>query len=429
MISVKCKITNNVQIGEYIRQYGSVMRYAYNRFFKEKKGISEVYHLCKSLSNTQLLDASFKEFAVMEAHQIFKSQETRGQKKVIFGGRKNFWKVKFHKEGKEILEKNKFFYTIGRSKTFRGNRKFNFDLKNNKVVFKPERNVKIPIEFSVPGNYRKLMDKAQELTQLGELPVSVKVSNEHIIFMIDESIIKEVRHQPIKGRVLAIDSNPQFIGISVSDEKKVIHKQVFDLRNLSGESSHKRRHETFSIAKAIAELAKHFRCELVGFEKLTIQAKDHKKGKVFNRKVNNLWNRAKFFENLQKWLTIFDISSVQVAPEYSSFIGQISHPEDTDSVAASLELGRRARLFHRIFIAKSDKKIPITYPELRNDMLQATRWKEMLGSKSFVNWKCLWNFIKKSKSSYRFLYDDWIKIQSPNVFRYKSLKSKVFCAC
>jgi len=435
MISIKCKITNNIEIDDYLRQYGNVFRFAYNRFFKEKKSISEVYHLCnKKMNNILLLDASFVEFAVMEAHQTWKSQAERKQNKIIFGGRKNFWKIKFHDDNAEELVKNKWLYCIGRSKVFKGNRKFNFNLSNNKVTFKPSRNVKIPIEFLVTSNYRKLLDKAQVLLSVGELPVTIKLSKDYIVFQIDESILCNVKNSRkiIPNRILSIDSNPQFIGVSISDfnketdSQKVIYTEVFDLRKLAEKSSGKRYYEIYSVAKQIAKIARHYHCEAVGVEKLSIKNKNHGKGRTFNRKVNNLWNRVKFFNNLKKWLNILDIRHQEIVPEYSSLIGQFRFPDETDCVAASLEIARRTYLFNRIFIRKDREKTNIVFPNLQEALdRNPTRWKEMGIDSSCKNWKVLFGLTKKSKLSYRFLFDDWAKAHGRSSFRHKSRSSNV----
>lgn len=431
MISVKCKITNDVQIDDYVRQFNNVVRFAYNRFHKDKMGINEVYHLCNNkLKNIELLNASFVECAVMEAHLIWKAQGKN--KKIIFGGKKNFWKIKFQHGLAKPLEKNKNISSVGRSKLFKGNRFFTFDLTNNKVIFKPSKNVKIPIDFKISKNYRSLLDKAQILSQLGELPITVRLCKEHIVFIIDESILQPPNQlNPIKNRVLALDSNPDFLAISISDftgkeKQNVIFKQIFDLRQLNKLDTNKRHFENLSLAKQIGKIAKHYQCEIVGFEELSVQQKNHLKGKYLNKKINTIWNRKKIFDNIKKWLNIYNIKHQDILPRYSSFIGQLIHLNETDSIAASLEIARRTYLFNRIFIRKDREKCPIMYPNLDAIDVSSTRWKEMEINKQYKNWPALFAHIKKSKLNYRFLFDDWVKSNQKSSFRHKSRKSKVF---
>ena len=59
MISIKCKIKNDIQIDDYTRQFNNVVRFAYNRFV-DGLSLSEIYHKCnKELKNIELLDASY----------------------------------------------------------------------------------------------------------------------------------------------------------------------------------------------------------------------------------------------------------------------------------------------------------------------------------------------------------------------------------
>ena len=433
MTSIKAKIKNEIHVEDYIREFNNVKRFAYNRFC-DKKTLSEVYHLAtKTLNNCDLLDASFRESAVFKAKEVY---DTSGEG-VIFGKRSEFNKLKYHKEGAEELKKNVYFYSQGR-KDFKGNRKFNFDLNNNKVIFKPKNGIKIEIEFeNVSKNQRELLNKAQILSQQKLLPITVSVSQEYIIFSIDESIIKEPKEvKIIKNRILAFDSNPEFIGLTITDHKDadtkhVIHHEVIDLRKLSDCSTNKRTHEIYSVAQRIAKTAKQYKCELVAYENLTIKPKDHKKGKDFNRKVNNIWNRTKFFQNLNKWCNIFGIKTQEIECAYSSFIGQLMNETDPDMIAASKEISRRAFLFYNVYVTKeislvdeTGKKVDIIYPRFDLNILP-TRWKKMVEcDDKLSNWKKLFSHLKKSKLSYRFSFYDWK--QSKPFFRHKSRKSNVF---
>lgn len=433
MISVKCKIKNAIEIDDYTRQFNNVLRYAYNRFC-EKYDFLSVYHKCnKELNNKELLDASFIESAVNKAQWIFK---TRGAG-VIFGGKKNFFDIKNKKTDKlEFCKKrNEWLLSVGRA-GFKGNRKFNFDLDNNRVIFKPSKNVKIEINFEEVGkNQRKLLSAAQVLSQIKQCPITVSLSKEYIIFSIDEKIVQE-KNSPKRAkrnRILSIDSNPQFIGVVIADyksefEKKVVHKEVIDLKSLEKVSTNKRHYEILGVAQRIAKLAKHYGCELVAYEDLTIKSKDHKKGTAFNKKVNNKWNRQKFFDNFKKWLNIYDIRHQEIAPQYSSFIGQMMNEKEPDMIAAAFEIGRRAYIFNRVYLVKDtpkEKFSGVIFPELSTVPLP-THWKEMVESKGWKTWNAFFRYIKKSKLSYRFLFYDWVKSCNKSYLRHKSRKSNVF---
>lgn len=426
MISIKLAITNSPQdeLSDYYRQYNNLKRWAYNRF-ADGMELMPIYHKSKELNNLEKLDMSFKEMAVLEAREIYLTSGSG----IIFGGKKEFWKLKFKKDNAKF-DKNKSFRCTGR-KNFKGNRKFNFDLNNNKIEFKPERGIKIPIEFSNPSkNQRKILNKAQFLADNKELPICVTVTKTHVIFTIDESIICENKHNSVKDRILSIDSNPNFVAYTIKDfsKDKIIHKEVFDLRgvNKDGISKDKRHYEIFHIAQKIVKAAKHYNCEVVGFEKLKMDSKDNKNGRHFNKLVNNFWNRNKFFENIKKWCNIEGIRYQEVLPQYSSYIGQLTNPEETDSIAAAIEIGRRTYLFNRIYVRKDMEKQNIVYPDLSDCIdLLPTHWKEMVIENGWKTWIPLCKAIKKSKSSYRFHFDDWIKSIDRRCFRSQSMKSLI----
>jgi len=430
MISIKCKIINDIQIDDYVRQFNNVKRFSYNRF-KDGFGFSQINKLTKKLNNLDLLDASIIEGAMMKAKEVY---DRNGDKKVIFGGKSNFNKLKYNKESAKPLNKNVNLWIAGKSNQH-GNRKFNFDFENNTVVFKPNRNVKIPIIFQEPSkNQKKFLKKAQELTKTNQVSISVTLSKEYVTFALEESIICSNKQNPIKNRVLALDSNPENIGISVidwidTDTKTIVHKEVIDLKELRDLSTNKKHHEIFSVSQRIAKLAKHYQCELVCFEKLTIKSKDNGKGKLYNSLVNNNWNRIKFFQNLTKWCNIFGIKTQEVAAEFSSFIGQLTNENDVDMVAASIEISRRGFLFYNHYVAKrissvNGGKVNIVYPEFNVSSLP-TRWKKMVeNDEALGSWKKLYYHLKKSKTSYRFSLKDWK--QSKEFLRHKSRKSNIF---
>jgi hypothetical protein len=428
MVSIKCKIVNNIEIDDYVRQFNNVKRFAFNRF-KDGYGFSQINKLTKALNNLELLDASLIEGAMMKAKEVY---DLNKNKKVIFGGKSEFIKLKYKKENSKPLKKNVNLWIAGKC-IDKGNRKFNFDFENNTVVFKPSRGIKIPIIFKEPSkNQKKLLLKAHELTRVKGVSISVNVSNEYITFTLEENIIKET-HNPIINRILAIDSNPENIGLSIIDwkegSKTTIHKEVIDLKELRDLSSNKKHHEIFSVSQRIANLAKRYQCELVCHEKLVIKSKDNGKGKLFNRLVNNNWNRIKFFSNLIKWCNIFGIKTQEISPEFSSFIGQLTNEEEPDMIAASIEISRRGYLFFNHYVTKRissviGEKVDIIYPEFNVSSLP-TRWKKMVEDNDALNsWKKLYYHLKKSKSSYRFPLNVWK--QTKESFRHKSRKSKIF---
>jgi hypothetical protein len=87
-----------------------------------------------------------------------------------------------------------------------------------------------------------------------------------------------------------------------------------------------------------------------------------------------------------------------VNPFYTSFMGQIKNENDYNSIAASKEIVLRGYLTNRIKISDYVNNFLVG--------LVTTRWKKMLPEVD--TYKDLYDFFKKkkSKNSYRFLFDD-----------------------
>ena len=102
MITIKLKLEETIDITDYMRQFTSVYRYAYNRFNEGMTQI-EVRRLANKLNNIGLLDANLVQDAVDSARSLVK--EVGG--KVVFGGRKNWRDYNKGLVTKEEYGKNK----------------------------------------------------------------------------------------------------------------------------------------------------------------------------------------------------------------------------------------------------------------------------------------------------------------------------------
>ena len=137
------KTTENLE--PILRQYSSVVRYAYNRFYEgnEKK---EVRHSCKKMNNIDLLVAYLFYCAIDDAEDIYKKS---GNEKVIFGGKDNFYNKIKGKISKEEYKYKRLMPLCNQgSVTDKGNALFELDIiDNNRVIFKLNRNKHIILEL------------------------------------------------------------------------------------------------------------------------------------------------------------------------------------------------------------------------------------------------------------------------------------------
>ena len=411
MKSVKLQISNNPNMLDDMRVFSSMVRVAFNRF---QDGYSE-----KQI--TEYLNARFAtncwviRSAIKEAHALF---DSNGQKHIVFGGK---WNLKQYLKGlitKEQFKQNRLMplCSIGEYQ-FKGNRLVDFSLLNNRVVYKPFRGVRKEIQFCpVKKKLARELAMVQELTDQKKMPVTVKFTDKYLYLTYDESLIYNEAYKGLKhNRVLGIDMNPNYIGVSVIEfdkaaEFKVLHKEVFDLTALtkpSGEAStdkkskyftNKLKHETLSIAHRINSLVDYWKCGKLAIEDLSIKPSDKQTGKTINRLCNNKWERSLFVNKLKMLAGIHRYELVEVNPAYSSIVGNFAYggPTTPDMIAASIEIARRAyKKFEKGWF----------YPKFNVETLDE-RWKQTLAG--VKTWKNAFPKIKEAKLKYRFLLSDYI---------------------
>jgi predicted transposase len=420
VITIKLKLAEPVDITDYMRQFTSVYRYAYNRFMEGKEQ-KEVRRLAKGLKNIGLLDSNLIHDAADMAKRLIRDSGN----KVVFGGRKN-WRdynkglISKEEYGKKKLEPVYFRGETNASK--KGNRKFRLDMENDQVIFKPNRKTRIVCKVEKTKRNKTLL-RLQRLCELGETYFTCRLSNEHVWITFDETVLREKEYRPINKRILAIDLNPNHIGVAVRHGKSIIHKEIIGLKELNRQGTNKKRHEDFEVSKRVAGIAEHYRCEYLAHEKLDMESGDKGKGRRFNKLVNNDWRRRRFVKNLTKRCNIVGIKVQEILPQYSSFMGQIQHEQEYDSVAAAIELSRRCHLFVSYYIDRSMQEVKGNVVGVMRKLSRSSvdRWKKILNAKRLTTYKSLYLEIKKSGHWYRRLFhDEWFSS------RMKSGKSCVF---
>ena len=139
----------------------------------------------------------------------------------------------------------------------------------------------------------------------------------------------------MKDRYFSIDLNPNYIGYTVIDwsdgeNYKIIDKGCFSLKKLNdyddslkgkgfdSESkerkyiANKRKYETINISHKLVKIAEHYKCEYFIMEDLVISSKDNKKGKKFNKKCNNQWDRNLIVNQINKVCKLDKIKVLEV---------------------------------------------------------------------------------------------------------------------
>ena len=410
MKTIKLRIYETPEIHDDIRVFSNMFRIAFNRL---SDGLSENQTRLK-LQSIFNINCWLASSAAKDAHNLVKINKG----KIIFGGKRNLILYLKGLITKEEFKQNRLvpLCSIGEYQ-FKGNRLVDFDLANNRIFYKPTRRIRKEIKFyPVRKKLAKELSIVQELADQKKMPITVKFTDKHLYLTYDESLVYNEAYKNLKAnRVLGIDMNPNYIGVSVlefdkNDEFKVLHKEVFDLSaltNPSGKSSsHKKsryltnklKYETLAIAHKISGLVDYWKCSKLSIEDLSIKSNDKQKGANINRLCNNVWERNLFVNKLKMLANIHKFEVVEVNPAYSSVVGNFAYGDEStpDMVASSIEIARRAyKKFEKGWF----------YPRFDYDTLNE-RWKQTLGR--VKSWKDLSLKIKEARLKYRFLLSDYI---------------------
>ena len=410
--TIKMKIKElSADIVDFQRQYNNVIRWSYNRAM-DGVGKYAIFDLIKdnALNHVELLDNSWMREAVKVGSAAAKSSKELGTVSV-FQSRANKRRRNGTTTREEFLkEKTKSLMPItceGSKADPCGNRKFRFDAENLSGWVKlGKEKVTFSCENIGVKRQRELISYMQ-MAEEGLIGVTCKIRPRNFYICIDTDDLVKEEYSKIEGRTLALDMNPNYIGLSIVDtDETIMLKRVYDLKRLP-KKKNKHDHELTQIAIGIANLCKHYGVSLVGFEKLKIKSGNKKKGKKYNKIVNNEWRRERFVNSLTKHLSLIDCPYKEIVAAYSSFIGCISYPDDTDSVAASIELNRRLRLYYAMHVLKCRPVSDIIYPRL--DLPLMNRWKKDLEvSGEYSDWKAFYQACKRAKHSYRRLFPQWL---------------------
>ena len=424
MQTIKLPLLNEVYIQEYQRIYSSCFRYSFNRF-KDGLNEKEIRVLVKDKFK---LNSWLIQSCITEAKTKFKICKDT---KVIFGSKDN-WKKYINKE----ISKDEFkarrlmsIASIGEAPQH-GNRLFSLDIiNNNQIIFKPKHGIKFNLQLpKLRNNIKKQFYKLEEFAKQNKLAYTIHLSPINISISFDESLISEEKYKGKDERILGIDLNPNYIGISIlefnkKNEFKILYKEVIDFTKLTKKSreasahkenkylTNKREYEHYEAIKHIIKIAKSFSVSKIVIEELTNIHKDIKsKSKNVNRLNKGCWNRGKIVSNLKKRCNISNIELIEVNAAYSSFVGNMQYGsvDCPDMVASSIEIARRGyKKFEKGWF----------YPSEKNVENLTNLWKEDLDWSS-LSWKKLFEIQKESKLKYRFPLNT-----NQEVLRLKSCKS------
>ena len=386
-------------LSEDSRVCSSMRRFAFNRF-QEGKSNKEAYaELSEKFSS---VNSHLRNSAMRSASGLYALNK---DKKVYFGKFKRFIRGLITKN--ELKDSRNTGILSEGGAIDHGNRLFEIDIENNRIIWKRFRKEHYDLEISerLSDKRKNILSRLQLLMSEKKIPVTIRIKNDTIYLTYDESVVEVEKcfKNLFQNRILGIDLNPNYFGISIigfdkKDNYKALYKECIDLSKLQEQNANKIKFELYEINHHILRLCKQWHCGKLSVEDLKF---DNKK-KFWNKNLNRLCKsqfRFSFVKaHLQTLCNIYGVELVEVNAAYSSIEGNFRHGSDTtpDPIAASIEIARRAYhkfqkgWFHPSFIKKE-----------RLRQVLGNQWKEEL-ELGCNTWKELAGRIKESKLKYRF---------------------------
>ena len=428
-------------IRNYQIQYSSCLHFLYNRI-SDNPSITEkeLRLLYNNVNNCSLINKWLFQCAIKEAKQIYNSHGI----KVIFGGKANYFKRNKLAITKEEYKAKRIspVYSIGEASN-KGNRFFRLK-EGNVLTFQPNRLQHIDLELVGLRKHRQtIISKLTELANQKKVTITYKLSSEYVWISYDEKLVTNIETPKINNRVFAIDMNPNYIGWSIVDWKsssnfRIVKEGVISIKELNDYDnkqkinstkrkhiSNIRHHAILEICKNLVDTAAYYRCDKFVLEDLKL--KTNGSYSKFNRLTRNQWCRDLLENNITKRCNIYNIKTVKVKPEYSSFVGNFLFRYVTnmpDMVLASIEIGRRGYEYSSQYIDKTkNKKKNIVFPDISDfDDLYTKSLEEFSIEEKQDTMLTLYSYIKNAKMTYRVPISDKLvgfRFRSLNRFVYK----------
>ncbi len=338
-------------LDQMIKDWNSAYRFSYKRF-KEGKSFNEARKatkaIYKSLNTRQISDA------VNAARQLYRRCK---DKKVIFGGRKNWNKLVqgdiSNSEWKQLRD-NQIYCRGDATKSGNPNLRVSKELDKLRITY--GNRLFISYQLFVPKKFRKRLKKLLKSGIAYNVRL-IKKDTIHYKVCIDyESSIPKVL--PNQG-VVGIDINPDRLALAyVSNDGNLEHTYTLVNNRLTCANTNKRDYDISILIKTIVNLALQDNRKVV-FENLQFPKKFKNQGRKFNRiKSNFPWK--KFLMQLERKCVEHGIEYKKVNPAFTSVIGKLKYQKmynlNTHESAAFV-IGRRGMGYNeKLSLYKQDPK-------------------------------------------------------------------------
>jgi len=370
MITLHCKLTfenekDKKQLIDLMRDFSSCYRYAYNRLLEGHKRKELKKHLQKVFE----LNSRYCDDAIFKAQSLINSCKERGQnpKKVIFGGRKLFEKLKKkHLNGiqKEKLQqkweerRKGYLYSRG-DKAKKGNLNTRIEFEKEKLTLRINTGSRNWITANIKRAVNRENDKwiqfiskllkAQEAGEYFPYSVEIRLINSQFYAFI--SFEEDLPEEPIitkKEGIIGIDINASPFHIALAAVKTDGNLQAVNrisLHKLLNKTKNQREYLSWHIVHQIVEMAI-IQNKAIAIEKLKDMPKGTKgDGNKKLRKRLQQWIYKGLLEKIKAIAKREGVQVIEVNPAYTSVIGALKYaPQynlDKDTAGAFV-IGRKA---------------------------------------------------------------------------------------
>ena len=320
------------------KQYSSLFRIIYNKLVDDPSlKYDDVVKIVSTHNNLELNDSYLRNAAFQDAKAEYDSDTKKDNKghKVIFGGEDNFIARRKNLITKEEYKESRLrpLYVIGQANKGGNGR---FKIRNRRYIDYYE-NGEVLFSFRIKDKRSRMLAILKKKQDNKELAITYKADSEYIYISFEEQLDLDLNRLVIPNRYMAIDLNPEHIGIVIFDvvngkRTPPIASKVFDMseiikRHIDSKSAsdseeskywnNKRKYELKEVNKRIFNMACHFGCSYIVIEKLHFK---NSKG----RKCTVQWNKRLTIKYLMSRCYVKGFTKLlQVNPAFTSIIGNI----------------------------------------------------------------------------------------------------------
>ena len=344
---------------KYNKQYSTLVHIFYNILVDDPKfTYNQAVEKVKNYNNLELMDSYFINWALQDAKTLYDSLNEEKTNpvghKVIFGGRNNFIKRVKGKLSNSEFKKLRLrpIFIRGEANKY-GNGRFHIRDKNH-IDFVVDG--KVVFTFRIKDRRCKILNTLKHKQNNREIPITYRLSENKICLTYDRALVKPKHNNKVFiDRLMAIDLNPDFIGIVIFDIDQNGHRRLYKAividwyditdkqKNLHQQSSselnkyynNKRKFEIQQGGKYIVKLAEHYQCKFIVLEDLEF--------KSYSGFRISKWHRGLIYQSIYKHTTNTNIAVLQVDPAYTSLIGNaLCKHKIPDMCRSAYEIGYRA---------------------------------------------------------------------------------------